>query len=157
MASHFPVFLGPMAAMNLQKRIVRQAVVSVANSTFRVGRPTFCLNALLCMSTCNSQVCHISHNHMCVACGQVLAKEALPPLSTCFIYHVWTFCSAVLLLSAQVCWTCPNQAPAWSAQQAKRPHHFHQPQVRQQPLTPCAASSTLPASSYQITTLPSDE
>jgi hypothetical protein len=112
MASHIPVFLGPMAAMDLQKRIVRQSMVSVANSTFRVGWPTFCRNALLCMSTCNSQVCHISHNHMCIACDQVLAKEALPPLSTCFIYHVWTFCSAVLLLSAQVCWTCPNQSPA---------------------------------------------
>jgi hypothetical protein len=30
------------------------------------------------MSTGNSQVCNISHNHICVACGQVLAKEALP-------------------------------------------------------------------------------
>jgi hypothetical protein len=70
------------------------------------------LHRHLCMGTGNFLVCHIPLNYMCVACGQILAKEGLPPLSTCSIRVVCSFCSAVLLLSAQMCWTCPNQAPA---------------------------------------------
>jgi hypothetical protein len=42
---------------------------------------------------------HIAHNHICVPSGQVLAKEAfsLPPLSTCFINHVF-MCAHFALL-----------------------------------------------------------
>jgi hypothetical protein len=97
---------------------------TVANPTFCTVSPncigtTFCPPAaLLCMSTSNSEVCHISHNLMCAAFGQVLAQEALqgqlPPLSTFFINVVCSCCFAVRLLSAQMRWTCPSKAPALS-------------------------------------------
>jgi hypothetical protein len=86
---------------------------------FRIGCPictgtTLCLAQILCMSAGTSQMCHIPHNnHICVACGQVLAKHALPRLSTRFMNnHVCSIGSAMHFLSTQMCWTYPNQAPA---------------------------------------------
>jgi hypothetical protein len=63
----------------------------------------FCLAALISMRTGNSQVCQISFTQPHLrCCGQVLAKEALPPLSSCFIKHVCSFCMLVLLCCALV-------------------------------------------------------
>jgi hypothetical protein len=96
------------------------SVLPVANPTFRQGwpiciGPTFCLASLLYMSTGNSQLCHVSHNHVVhigVACGQVLAKESLPPPSTCFIVmcaHFALLCTCCQLTCVGIALIKPHQ------------------------------------------------
>jgi hypothetical protein len=106
--------LWPSSRDEPTKRGVRRFAVSVANPTFRIGRPvcigpTFCRASLLRMSTSNFWMCHILHDRICVACGQVFAEDALPLLCTCFMNHACSICSAVHLLPPQ---TCSDQAPA---------------------------------------------
>jgi hypothetical protein len=114
----YAYFLWPYGHDEPTKRIVQRFAVSVANPTFCISWPlsmgpsTFCLASLLRMSTSNSQACHISHKYICDACGKVLTNNGLRLLPACFIHHSRSICSAVHLLSALMCCTCPNQAPA---------------------------------------------
>jgi hypothetical protein len=76
----------------------------VTNHTFRIGwpiciGPTFCLAALACMSTGNSQVCYVSHDHICIAYGQVWPRKPSPhflPASLTICAHFALLCSPSL-------------------------------------------------------------
>jgi hypothetical protein len=123
----FPALSG-VAIKSIQTSTMHTSVI-IANATIRIEirneykHGLACLHlayVLSCLTPMHEHhllsplLCHTSHNHICVACAQVLARDALPPLYACFNDQVCSIGTAVHLMSAQMFWTCSDPA-LWCA------------------------------------------